>query len=85
MVYTIVLLIKIKRNITVELESLATSLDKFVDQSLKELFTEFLRSSTNILVKNIYNDKDSTFKSLNSLFTVIKILLSSHLIVYLQW
>ena len=51
----------------VELESLATSLDKFVEQSLKELFNEYLRSSTNVLVKNIYSDKDTTFKSLNSL------------------
>ena len=49
------------------MESLATSLDKFVDQSLKEFFHEYLRSSTNVLAKNIYSDKDATFKSLNSL------------------
>ena len=57
----------VKRNIAVELESLATSLDKFADQSLKEFFHEYLRSSTNVLAKNIYSDKDATFKSLNSL------------------
>ena len=57
----------VKRNIAVELESLATSLEKFVDQSLKEFFHEYLRSSTNVLVKNIYSDKDATFKSLHSL------------------
>ena len=49
------------------MESLATSLDKFVDQSLKKFFNEYLRSSTNVLVKNIYSDKDTTFKSLNNL------------------
>ena len=43
------------------------SLNKLVDQSLKESFHEYLQSSTNVLAKNIYNDKDTTFKSLNSL------------------
>ena len=57
----------VKRNIAVELESLAMSLDKFVDQSLKEFFHGYLRSSTNVLAKNIYSVKDVTFKSLNSL------------------
>ena len=57
----------VKRNLAVELKSLATSLDTFVDQSLKEFFHEYLRSSTNFLAKNIYSDKDTTFKSLNSL------------------
>ena len=54
----------VKRNIAVELESLATSLDKFINHSLKEFFHEYLRSSTNVLAKNIYSDKDTTFKSL---------------------
>ena len=49
------------------MESLATSLDKFVDQSLKQLFREYLRSSTNVSAKNNYSDKDTTSKSLNSL------------------
>ena len=49
------------------MESLATSLDKFVDQSLKDFFHEYLQSSTNVLVKNIYSEKDATFKSLHSL------------------
>ena len=49
------------------MESLARSLIKFVDQSLKEFFHKSLRSSTNVLAKNIYSDKDTTFKSLNSL------------------
>ena len=57
----------VKRNIAVELESLATSLDKFVDQSLNESFHEYLRSSTNVLAKNIYIDKDTNFKSLDRL------------------
>ena len=54
----------VKRNIAVELESLATSLDKFINHSLKEFFREYLRSSTNVLAKNIYSDKGTTFKSL---------------------
>ena len=49
------------------MESLAKSLDKFVDQSLNEFFHEHLRSSTNVLSKNIYSGKDTTFKSLKSL------------------
>ena len=57
----------VKRNIVVELESLATSLDKFVDQSLNESFHEYLRSSRNVLAKNIYIDKDRNFKSLDIL------------------
>ena len=57
----------VKRNIALELESLVRSLIKFVDQSLKEFFHKSLRSSTNVLAKNIYSDKDTTFKSLNSL------------------
>ena len=57
----------VKRNIVVQLESLATSLDKFVDQSLNESFHEYLRSSRNVLAKNIYIDKDRNFKSLDIL------------------
>ena len=57
----------VKRNLAVELNSLATSLDTFVDQSLKEFFHEYLRFSINFLAKHIYSDKDTTFKSLNSL------------------
>ena len=49
------------------MESSATSLDQFIDRSLKEFCHEYLRSSTNVLAKNIYSDKDTTFKSLNIL------------------
>ena len=51
----------------VELESLATVVDKFKDQSLKEFIREYSQSSTNALAKNIYSDKDTTLKSLNNL------------------
>ena len=57
----------VKRNIAVELESSGTSLDKCVDRSLKENFHEYLQSSTNVLAKNIYDDKDNAFKSLTGL------------------
>ena len=41
----------VKRNIAVELDSWAAPAGKFVDQSLKELFHEYLRSSPNVLTK----------------------------------
>ena len=57
----------VKRNVAVELESLAASLDHHVEQSNKEAFHEYLRSCTNIITKNIYTDKDDTFTSLQKL------------------
>ena len=51
----------------VELESLATVVDKFKDQSFKEFIREYSQSSTNALAKNIYSYKDTTLKSLNNL------------------
>ena len=53
--------------IVVPLETLATLLHKFVDQSLKKNFHENLQSSTNFPAKNVYSDEHTTFKSLNSL------------------
>ena len=41
----------VKRNIAVELDSWAASAGKSVDQSLKEFFHEYLRSSPNVLTK----------------------------------
>ena len=38
-----------------------------MDQSLKKFFHEYLRSSTDFSARNIYSDKDTTVKSLNSL------------------
>ena len=51
------------------MESLARSLDKFLDQSLKEALHEYLWSSAIVLAKNIFSDEDTTIKSLNSLWT----------------
>ena len=57
----------IKRNIAVAFESLATILDPFVNQSSKETFHEYLRSSTKVIANNVYQDSNNTFKSLNNL------------------
>ena len=41
----------VKRNIAVELESLAASLDEFVDQSLKEFFMSIYDLQQKIVIK----------------------------------
>ena len=53
----------IQRNVAVELEALAASLDHSVKQSDKEAFGEYLGSCTNRSTKNIYTDKYDTFTS----------------------
>ena len=58
---------KFSREILFELESLAASLDHYVEQSNKEAFHEYLSSCTNIITKNICTDKDGTFTSLKKL------------------
>ena len=47
----------VKRNVSVELEALAASLDHYVQQSDKETFQECLCSSTNITTRKIYTDQ----------------------------
>ena len=42
-------------------------MDHYVEQSDKEAFHEYLRSCANIITKNIYTDKGSTFTSLQKL------------------
>ena len=54
----------VKRNVVVEFEALAASLDHSVKQSDKKAFGEYLGSCTNIITKNIYKDKYDTFTSL---------------------
>ena len=46
----------VKRNIAVELETLAGFLDPHVTHREKESFHEYLRSATNIITKNVYSD-----------------------------
>ena len=65
----------VKRNVTVEMESIAVRLDKYVDVSMKETFHEFLRSSTNIIRKNKYSEKDNTVKLLSPLIKNDKIVI----------
>ena len=57
----------VKRNVAIELETLAASLDHYVKQSNKEAFHEYLRSCRNIITKSIYADQDDTFTSLQKL------------------
>ena len=59
--------ISILSDIVVEFETLATILDPFVNQSSKETFHEYLRSSTKFIANNVYQDSDNTFKPLNNL------------------
>ena len=44
------------------MESVAVRLDNYVDVSMKETFREFLRSSTNTIINNIYSEKNKTVK-----------------------
>ena len=46
----------VKRNVAVELETLARILDADVTPTEKESFHEYLRSATNITTKNVYSD-----------------------------
>ena len=57
----------IKRNVAVEIETLARFLDPHVPHREKEYFHEYLRSATNIIIKNVYSDVDNTYKSLSNL------------------
>ena len=57
------------------MESVALSLDNYVDVSMKETFHEFLRSSTNIISNNIYSEKDNTVKLLSPLIKNDKIVI----------
>ena len=59
--------IYVKRNVAVELETLARFLDHHVTH--RESFHEHLRSATNIITRNVYSDVDNTYKSLSSLKT----------------
>ena len=65
----------VKRNVAVEMESVALRLDNYVDVSMKETFHEFLRSSTNIISNNIYSEKDNTVKLLSPLIKNDKIVI----------
>ena len=65
----------VKQNVAVEMESVALSLDNYVDVSMKETFHEFLRSSTNIISNNIYSEKDNTVKLLSPLIKNDKIVI----------
>ena len=65
----------VKRDVAVEMESVALRLDNYVDFSMKETFHEFLRSSANIISNNIYSEKDNTVKLLSPLIKNDKIVI----------
>ena len=56
-----------KQNVAIEIENLAANLNKFIKDDQREEFHNFLRSSTNIISKNIFHSKDHTFSKLNEL------------------
>ena len=66
-----------KHDIAVEFEILSTILDPFVNQSSKETFHEYLRSSTKVIDNNVYQDSDNTFKPLNKLWNNSNIIILS--------
>ena len=57
----------IKRDLGVELESLAASVDEFVSPEVKEEFHLFLRNTTYTLTNNVYHTKDDTYNKTKSL------------------
>ena len=57
----------IKRDLGVELESLAASVDEFVSPEVKEEFHQFLRNTTYTLTNNVYHTKDDTYNKTKSL------------------
>ena len=50
----------VKRNVAVELVTLARFLDPHFTQGEQESFHECLRSATNIFTKYVYSDADTT-------------------------
>ena len=57
----------IKRDLGVELETLAANVDEFVFPEVKEEFHQFLRNTTNTLTNNVYHTKDDTCNKTKSL------------------
>ena len=57
----------IKRDLGVELESLATNVDEFLSPEVKEEFHQFLRNTTYTLTNNVYHTKDDTYNKTKSL------------------
>ena len=56
-----------RRNLALELESLAEKAETFVPDKEKEAFHEYLRKITNTLSMNVEHAKDNTFKSVKEL------------------
>ena len=67
----------VKRNLVVEIKTLARFFDPHVTHREKESFYEYLRSATNIVTKNVYTDVDNTYKSLSNLINNKNIVVSA--------
>ena len=57
----------LKKNLAVELETIASQASPFIDQTKFEDFHEFLWAYTDIFTKNIHATKDYTYKNLKTL------------------
>lgn len=57
----------VRRDLAVEMETLAETIDKLVPQDQKESFHEYLRKETNRLSQNVFHTNDSTFKKTKQL------------------
>ena len=51
----------VMRNVTLEIEALATSLNHYAEQSSKKAFREYLSPCTSVITKITYINKDDTF------------------------
>ena len=49
------------RNVALEIEALATSLNHYAEQSSKKAFREYLSPCTSVITKITYINKDDTF------------------------
>lgn len=57
----------IKRNLSLEMETIALKIDSSIDSRNRENIHEYLRSWSTRFTNNIYHTKDDTFKKLNKL------------------
>ena len=57
----------LRKNVALELETLARVFDAHITHTEKESYHEYLRSATNFITKNAYSNIDNTYKSLSNL------------------
>ena len=57
----------LRKNVALELETLARVFDAHITHTEKESYHEYLRSATNFITKNANSNIDNTYKSLSNL------------------